>query len=313
MSIKDLGFPGIRAEFRSALDLAEVGSWAARVGQKIMSDKELETYRFLGRPPQMREWIGGRQEIAVRDELYQLRNKKFESTLALAVDDLRRDKTGMLQGYIRDFATRPVTHWEKLLTDLIMSTSLTCYDGQQFFDTDHVSGDSGTQTNALTVTQVPSANVGTATAPTALEIANILIETVQYMYGYKDDAGEPINQNAKKFTVMVPVTMMGATLRAVREQLLASGTTNPLLAIKEDMSFDVIANPRLTWTDKLAVFRQDGAMKPLIMQSELEIQDSYLGEGSDETFKNDRVLYGIKCWRSVGYGMWQHAARVTLS
>ena len=75
----------------------------------------------------------------------------------------------------------------------------------------------------------------------------------------------------------------------------------------------VVPNPLLTWTSSFAVLRTDGRAKPFIRQEEEDLKVDALAEGSDEEFKNDRHLYGIKALRNAGYGLWQHAAKATLS
>ena len=50
-----------------------------------------------------------------------------------------------------------------------------------------------------------------------------------------------------------------------------------------------------------------------ILQEEEGAKVEAVAEGSEEEFKNNRHLYGVRCIRNVGYGMWQHAARATLS
>jgi phage major head subunit gpT-like protein len=312
-----MGYPvlddrNIRREFFKAYSIAEAGSWASRIGVLLNSDRGTEEYKWLGGAPIMRKWVGGRLEKGIRDEAYTIKNEPYEATLPVFKSDLRRDKTGMLNLRIAEMAGRAVTHWEKLLSDLIIAGEASvCYDGQFFFDTDHVSGDSGTITNDLTATECPSADVTTTTAPTAAELAAIFVEMIQRMYLFKDDRGEPINQNAREFIVMVPATYMSSTLTALSAQYLTNGVSNPVVA--NGFSITPLINPRLTWTTKLAMFRADSVMKPFIMQSETGIETEVLGAGSDEAFKNARYLFGINANRAVGYGYWQHAALVTLS
>lgn len=306
MAFKDFSDKNIRGEFFKRYSEAEAGSWAQRVGMRIGSDQEIETYRWLGMPPQMREWIGGRQEAKLRDEVYTITNKKYEATLAVTNDDVRRDRTGQIMARIADMASKAALHWESLIEAAIVANGL-CYDGQNFFDTDHVSGDSGTQTNALTAAEVPSANVTTTTAPTATELSAIIVEMVQHLYKLKDDTGDPINQNARSFLVMVPPSMMANALTALSAQFLTNGVSNPLIA--NGFSIQLLTNGRSAYTDKIAMFRADGSMKPFILQEEYGVQT----EMKDETFDNDRKLFGIRALRNVGYGMWQHAAEVTLS
>jgi len=91
------------------------------------------------------------------------------------------------------------------------------------------------------------------------------------------------------------------------------------------LRISVETNPELTWTDKLAIFRTDGNAKPFIRQAELldgasQADDESLGiqvqsiaEGSEEEFKNNQWLFGIKASRNVGYGYWQHGVIGQLS
>jgi phage major head subunit gpT-like protein len=78
-------------------------------------------------------------------------------------------------------------------------------------------------------------------------------------------------------------------------------------------SIELAVNPRLTWTDKFALFRTDGDVKPLIRQEEEAVSMSAIAEGSEEEFKNNRHLYGVKAIRNVGLGYWQHAVLHTFS
>ena len=78
-------------------------------------------------------------------------------------------------------------------------------------------------------------------------------------------------------------------------------------------SYQIAINPRLTWTTKFALFRADGGVSPFIRQEEESLQISALAEGSEEEFKNDRHLYGIKAMRNVGFGYWQKACLVTFT
>lgn len=310
MGYKALDDRNIRREFFKAFSAAEAGSWADRVGFRVQSDRGTEDYKWLGGAPIVREWVGGRLEVGIRQEEFSIKNLKFEATVPVPLDDLRRDKTGMLAVRVGELAQRAATHWEQLLTDLITTDGI-CYDGQNFFDTDHVSGDSGALTNELGATEVPASNVSDADVPTATELSNIITQIVQHMYGYKDDRGEPINQNAKAFDIMVPVNMMAALTTALSAQFLSNGVTN--VAQASGMTFRGITNPRLSADTVLYMFRSDGLMKPFIMQEETGVQTQVLGAGSDEEFKNDRHLFGIKTNRNAGYGLWQHAAKVTLT
>lgn len=314
MGLQDLGYAGLKAAFQRSLNEAETGSFAGQIGALIPSDQEVETYRWLGATPQMREWVGGRLEKPLRDEVYTIRNRHFELTLGIDKDDIRRDKIGAIMQRVRDMGTSAALHWDELLINLIINgdaTGYNCYDGQKFFDTDHVSGDSGTHKNVVTASEIAVLDVSSATAPTAEELAKIFVAMAAYFYTYKDDVGRPVNHNARRFLVMVPPTMYGAAIGAVSAQYLASGATN--VAIAGPMNFAVYTDARLDWTTEIGMFRMDGAMRPFILQEEVPLMTDFIGPGSEVAFRESRYLFGVEAWRNAGYGLWQHAMKATLS
>ncbi|HUW35622.1 MAG TPA: Mu-like prophage major head subunit gpT family protein, partial [Planctomycetota bacterium] len=200
-----LGSRAIIGKFYHRLEQEEGKLYIPRIGMRFSSDQESETYRWLGQVPQMREWFGGRNPKGLSHEGITIANRKFESTLEISVDDLRRDKTSQISLRIGELAIRTASHWLKLLNTLIEAgTSSLCYDGHYFFDTAHAEGSSGTQLNALAAGQVPKLDVTTATAPTPDEMASAILGVIGYMLGYKDDQGEPMNELAREFIVMVP-------------------------------------------------------------------------------------------------------------
>lgn len=299
--------------FYEILETSKDTAWPFRVGMEIGSNQESETYKWLGFSPAMREWLGGRHAKSLRENGVTIINKEFEATLEIAKKDLRRDKTGQIRIRIGELADRVNQHWASLLTTLITGNGL-CYDGQNFFDTDHSEGDSGTLTNALTASDYSDLNVDTAANPTANEMAKVILKLIQHMYSLKDDQGEPMNENAKNFLIMVPTNMWAAGLQAASSQLLSTGTgaiDNPLK--NGGFNVEVISNPRLSTTTVLYAFRTDGRAKPFILQNEVAPEMSAIAEGSEEEFKHNRHLYGVYASRNVGMGYWQQAVKATLS
>jgi len=294
-------------------------SWVDRVSMLFTSDQESETYKWLGMPPALREWLGGRHAHGFRENGVTIINKTFEATLEVMVDWLRRDKTGQIDIRIAELAQRAVGHWAKLLSTLIQNgtgaTSGLCYDGQYFFDSDHSEGDSGTQLNLLAAAQVGALDVAAATTPTAIEAVKAILGVIGYMLGYKDDQGEPMNSEGKKFLIMTGVELWPYLCPAVVAPVVSSGETNVIRELaKEGFEVSIVPNPRLSsFTDKFIVFRTDAPASSLIRQEEEAIKMSAIAEGSEEEFKHNRHLYGVKAIRNVGYGYWQYAAHATLS
>lgn len=314
MSGSALTSRGVIGIFYEELEKAIATDWTGLVSMDFFqSDMETETYKWLGMAPAMREWIGGRQAKGLRDNGISITNKKWEATLEIPVDWMRRDKTGQIRVRIADLAQRAVSHWASLLSTLILNgTSSVCYDGQYFFDTDHSEGDSGLQSNNLTIdiSALPATVHGTTTAPSVEEMQQVILAAISAILGFKDDQGEPMNEGARNFIVMSPVSLMTPVLAATKNPVIGSSTN--LITNVSDFSIVPAINPRLTWTDSIVVFRTDGATKAFIRQEEEGLTINAIAEGSEEEFKNDKHLYGVKAIRNVGYGFWQKAARIQM-
>lgn len=305
---------GLIGGFYDRVDAEMAGSWATQVGVVIPSNQSIETYRWLGLPPQLRQWLNSRLVKGMPIRSFTIENQKYEATLGVDKDDLRFDKTGQLNIRFAELANRAAAHWEKLLTELIETDGL-CWDGQNFFDTDHSMGgdNASTYKNELTSSEVGALNVTTAAAPTADEMKAIIIGMISYQYGFKDNASEPYNASARSFTLMVNPTMWGPALAAIRADRLDSSGGNDNILKTQDFKCSVVVNPRLTSTDVVYMFRNDGAMKPFILQDAIPVTMDFLGEGSDRTFMTNQVCFGVQATRAAGYGQWAYALKGTLS
>ena len=290
-------------------------AWVNGVSNLFNSDQASETYPFLGQNSSMREWIGGRQAKTLSGNSLIITNKHYENTLDLAIKDMRRDKTGQIAVRVNEFVDKSLSHWASLLSTLILNGSTTvCYDGQYFFDTDHSEGSSGTQSNSITcdISTYPAVVHGVVTAPSKEEMQQSILQGIAKILSFKDNAGEPMNENATSFMVIVPVGLYLTAAAAV------SGMINAALA--NDMNPDQIAgmnisvqmNPRLTWTDTFAIFRTDSPIKALIRQSETLDTVKIKDESSEYAFDTDHIQLGVDAWRNVGYGYWQRACLVQM-
>jgi len=292
-------------------------SWVDALSNYFTSDQKSEEYAWLGMAPVLRQWIGGRNAKALREAGLTLTNIHYEATIDILVRDLRRDHSGQALIRIAELARRANAHWASLLSTLIAAgESATCYDGQYFFDTDHSEGDSGTQDNDISVdiSAVPAVNHGTTTAPSVEEMQWAIFKGIEAIIGFKDDRGEPMNEDASQFLAMVPITFMQVGLQAVATPFQASASQLALSELQKDFTIKVVPNPRFTsWTDRFPVFRTDSNVKALIRQEETEVDMKVKGYGSEYEFDNDAHQYGIDTWRTVGYGYWQNACLVTLT
>jgi len=319
MGAQGLSSRGIIGRFYAALEQYIAADWIGAASMYFDSNQESETYKWLGQSPVMREWLGGRKAVGLRENGITVVNKKYEATMEIPVDWMRRDKTGQILVRIAEMARRAGSHWGSLLSTLITNgtgaTSGLCYDGQYFFDSDHSEGDSGTQLNLLTSTQVAALDVTTAAAPTPVEAAKAILGVIGYMLAYKDDQGEPMNSDARDFLVMTSPVLWQFLAPAVYNTSVNSGEDNPLRSLQANSDFRVrvVANPRLAYTTQFVTLRADAPAAPFIRQEEEGLSVKAIAEGSELEFTEDVHQYGIKALRNVAYGYWQYASHSTLS
>lgn len=310
MALKSLASRAVVGYLLNQLDSGS-NTWVDQITNFLTTDQESETYVDIGSAPLMREWVGGRQVKQLREMGFTIRGKKYEATLEVLLDDVRRDKTGKIEMKIRQLAERAKDHDAKLLTTLLAAgSSSLCYDGQYFFDTDHQEGDSPTQSNSLSI------NINSVDAPTAAEAESSILQATEALIGLKDDQGEPTNASASRFLVMVPINYLRGFAGALGTTVILEGGQSrnnllPAVGSIAGLSYGLVINPRLAATDAFYLFRADGVEKPLIRQLEVDTTVSAVAEGSEEEFKNERHLYGIKRIVGVGYGDWKGSVKIT--
>lgn len=290
-------------------------SWLDQISNYFTSDQAKEDYVWLGMPPALREWIGERQAKQFPVNGVEIANKHFEATIEFALRDMRRDKSSQIKARIAEFAQRGQSHFARLTSTLIANGAAgLCYDGHYFFDTTHAEGDSGTQSNSITTTisSLPVITGGTTTNPSVETMQQAILNSISQMFTFVDDQGEPLNETAQQFLVMVPVGLSKAAFSALSAMRQSAATTLDM----NKFAIDIAVNPRLTaagWTTKFATFRTDGSIKPLIRQEETKPMLKVKDETSEFAFDTDKVQFGIDTWRNVGYGRWQGAVLNTLA
>lgn len=314
MGANALSSRAIIGNFYAKLNALAGASWVDKVSMLFQSDQESEEYKWLGMVPQMREWIGGRNAKGFRENGISITNKDYEATLEVLTKEIRRDKTGQVMVRINELARRTISHWASLLTTLISNGAATnCYDGQYFFDTDHSEGDSGTLDNDLSIdiSALPAAVHGSTTLPSPEEMQQCILQAIAAILGFKDDQGEPFNEDASDFLVMVPISLWIPAKAAVSQKLVGYGESSQVDT--SGLNISVAANARLTWTEAFAVFRTDTDIKAFIRQEEDPISIDAIAEGSELEFNEKKHHYGVSASRNVGYGYWQEACLVTMT
>ncbi|MEO0681038.1 MAG: Mu-like prophage major head subunit gpT family protein [Pseudomonadota bacterium] len=129
---------GYRREFQAAYDAAHEDSFYRAVASVVPSATKSNTYGWLKDFPSLREWIGARVVKDMAAGSYVIENKDWESTVGIKRTDIEDDNLGLygpMIGFMGDAAARKP---DELIAALMAAGESTlCFDGQNFFDTDH--------------------------------------------------------------------------------------------------------------------------------------------------------------------------------
>ena len=305
----------LKGAFFAAFDDAMAPSYLNSAATRIDSDKASEAYGWLGTVPVMREWKGGRQKNQLNEFDWTLYNTKYESSLGISVDDVRRDKTGQFVIRAAQMGLRAAENPIILLSDLLdAGESTACFDGQYFFDTDHVEGNSGSQSNikSVDISELPVSLNGTVTAPSPEEMMLSILQGIKQFYLLKDDQGQPVNQTAQEFDLIYPVGLMDAALSALSDLKLGAGRDNTLAQSK--FKVNPYCDPRLSWTDQFALLRADHPVKSFLHQVEVDNEITTITDPNSEYVAfNDEYFFGVKRIETVGYGDYKKAVLVQMT
>lgn len=116
-------------------------SWS-QVAMQIPSTSDAENYGWLKDLPGMREWVGQRVYLNLEATAAQIKNKKWEHTIAVKADNIKDDKLGMYNNLFAIQGEIVGRHPDDLVWGLLPNGfTVKGFDGQPFFDADHASFD----------------------------------------------------------------------------------------------------------------------------------------------------------------------------
>lgn len=226
---------------------------------EVKSNKASEEYGWLGETSGLKEWIDERTPKALRENGFTLKNKDYEDSITVDRNALEDDQYGQITTRINGMGVAAKKSYDVIFTEVVEAghTSV-CYDGQNFFDTDHEEGDSGTQSNY-------SAS-GMALSETNLET---IIGT---MSSYKTDAGKLAGINPTH--IMVPGNLEFTAKKILDPSAVGATVSTTPNAVKGRLN--IIVNRYLSQTGGASaayyVLDLSGAVKPFIYQNRKELE-----------------------------------------
>ena len=245
----------------------------------------------------MREWIDERAVKSLAAYGYQIRNKKFEATIAVSREVLEDEAHAQVRTRIESLAEAASAHYDALVFDLIKAgETANGYDNAPFYGTHQVGG--------VAVRNVGTASLSAATLETAIAA----------MMRVPLDSGEPML--LRPTHLLVPPELLFTALKLVASAFnpapVAAGNTagqmaaNPLYG-----SLAVAASARLSSATEWHLLDCSRSVKPFILQQRIAPEFSALdgeeGGAGDTAFLRDELLYGVRSRDNAGFGLWQMA------
>ena len=140
MIINSANLNALRVGFSTAFKkgLGQTSSQYAIVSTTVPASTREQRYGWLGKIPNVREWIGARVVQNISESDYSIREKKWELTIGVERDDIETDNLGIYAPLFEEMGNSTGAKWDQLVFALLAAGFTTnCYDGQFFFDTDH--------------------------------------------------------------------------------------------------------------------------------------------------------------------------------
>ena len=159
-----------------------------------------------------------------------------------------------------------------------------------FFNEAHESGSSGEQSNLL------EASSETPDDPSVDEFKLALKAGLGSMLSFLDDQGEPIFISTSSLVIAVPPAMLIAATEAVSATVVED-QPNALKGIAR-----VVALPWLVDQSKWYLLKTDGVVRPFIFQDREPVEFKAMAEDSDEGFRREKFLFGVRARYRMAYG-----------
>lgn len=259
--------------------------FASLLATTMPSNTALNTYAWMQRVPEMREWLGARviENLSLHD--YTLLNRKFELTVGCPTTDLKDDMLGLFSSRVKMMARSAKFLPTRLVLDALLVGEVdTTFDGLPFFDTAHTLNPAGVQSN-----------LGTS----ALTGAN-WDATRATMRSYVGEDGRPLAVNPN--LLVVPPQLELAANEILTAERGASGSTN---VQKGQATVLVIPELAADDTNDWYVMDTTASVKPLIYQNRESVSMTSLTNLQDpNVFHLDEFLWGVQGRGAAGYGPW---------
>ncbi|MGI8839758.1 MAG: Mu-like prophage major head subunit gpT family protein [Caulobacteraceae bacterium] len=111
---------------------------ADKVATTVNSSTKTEEYGWIGKVPNVRQWLGDRVVQNLATSSYTIKNNPYELTISVDRDDIDDDNLGIYGPLFSEMGLATVSHKDKLVYALLGAGFATpCFDGQPYFSAAH--------------------------------------------------------------------------------------------------------------------------------------------------------------------------------
>lgn len=263
-----------------------------KLAMKVPSTTGQNDYAWLSAFPRMKKWIGDKAVKSLEAFKYTIVNDDWEATIEVDRNHIDDDQLGIYkpQAEMAGFSAKQLP--DEIVMDLVNGGFANlCYDGQYFFDTDHV------------VAGASVSNKGAAALSVATQAAVIASYGAARtaMRKFKDDEGRPLNITPN--VLLVPPALEHIALAIVNNDRLDDGKANPYKGTAE-----VVVDARLTSDTAWFLLDTTKPVKPFIYQErKAPVFVEQTDPQADDVFNRKKFKFGAEARAAGGYGFWQTA------
>lgn len=286
-------FVVLKTIFNKAFDAAP-SVWQ-KTTMKITSTTKQNDYSWLGRFPKMRKWVGDKVFKKLKAHTYSIINDDFEVTVAVDRNDIEDDNLGIYNPMAQDAGFSAKQLPDEIDAELKNNAFTSkCYDGQNYYDTDHpVTDENGTESYV--------SNKGTAALSSATEAdaaASYGAARLAIM-GFKDNEGRPLGLVPN--LLEIPPALEATAKILLESPKLKDDKPNPFVGTAE-----ILINPRLTSSTQWMLHVTNRPLKPFIYQErKAPVFVSQTDMNADAVFLRKEYKFGAEARAKGGYGLWQ--------
>lgn len=283
-------FVNLKTIFNNSFDSAP--SQYKEIAMVVPSTGKQNDYAWLSGFPKMQKWVGEKAVKALSASKYSIVNNDFEATVEVDRNDIEDDQLGIYkpQAEMAGYSAKQLP--DEIVFGLVNGgfTSL-CYDGQYFFDVDHLVKDASVS------------NKGAA----ALSVATQAAAAAGYGAGriamgkFKDDEGRPLNITPN--VLLVPVALQDVANAMMTSERLEDGKVNPYKGTAK-----VVVAPWLTSDTAWFLLDTTKPVKPFIYQErKAPVFVEQTDPQAEGVFNRKKYKFGAEARVAGGYGFWQLA------